>query len=135
MARKTYPYIKKFVRTHSLNGNHGMNWPVYRYSEVLLFLAESLNEQGKTAEAATFMNQVRKRAGLAETTASTQAAFRTALMNERRWELAFENKRWHDLVRTDTFKERIIAKGKRLQRILLHIIMREDIRCVVTHSQ
>jgi hypothetical protein len=109
---KTYPYIKKFVRTHALNGNHGMNWPIFRYSEVLLFLAEALNEQGKTAEAAPFMNQVRKRAGLAETTASTQAAFRTALMNERRWELAFENKRWHDLVRTDTFKERITAKGK-----------------------
>ena len=109
---KTYPYIKKFVRTHALNGNHGMNWPIFRYSEVLLFMAEALNEQGKTAEAATFMNQVRKRAGLAETTASTQAAFRTALMKERRLELAFENKRWHDLVRTDTFKEVIAAKGK-----------------------
>jgi hypothetical protein len=98
---KTYPYIKKFVRTHSLNGNHGMNWPIFRYSEVLLFMAEALNEQGKTAEAATFMNQVRKRAGLAETTASTQAAFRTALMKERRLELAFENKRWHCLLQTN----------------------------------
>ena len=112
---KTYPYIKKFVRPHSLNGNHGMNWPIFRYSEVLLFLAEALNEQGKTAEAAPFMNQVRKRAGLAETTATTQAAFRTALMKERRMELAFENKRWHDLVRTDTFKEVITAKGNRIK--------------------
>ena len=50
-----------------------------------------------------------------ETTASTQAAFRTALMNECRWELAFENKRWHDLVRTDTFKERITAKGNAIK--------------------
>jgi len=112
---KTYPVIKKYVRPHALNGNHGMNWPIFRYSEVLLFLAEALNEQGKTAEAATFMNQVRKRAGLAETTASTQAAFRTALMNERRVELAFENKRWHDLVRTDTFKEVIAAYGARIK--------------------
>jgi hypothetical protein len=112
---KTYPVIKKYVRPHALNGNHGMNWPIFRYSEVLLFLAEALNEQGKTAEAATFMNQVRKRAGLAETTASTQAAFRTALMNERRVELAFENKRWHDLVRTDTFKEVISAYGARIK--------------------
>jgi len=39
-----------------------MNWPIFRYSEVLLFLAEALNEQGKTAEAAPFMNQVRKAA-------------------------------------------------------------------------
>ena len=112
---KTYPVIKKYVRPHSLNGNHGMNWPIFRYSEVLLFLAEALNEQGKTAEAATFMNQVRKRAGLAPTTAEAQAAFRTALMNERRVELAFENKRWHDLVRTDTFKEVIAAYGARIK--------------------
>lgn len=112
---KTYPIIKKFMKPHSLNNNHGMNWPVYRYSEVLLFLAEALNEQAKTAEAATFMNQVRKRAGLAETTASSQADFRTALMQERRVELAFENKRWHDLARTDTFKSVITAYGAEIK--------------------
>ena len=61
------------------------------------------------------MNQVRKRAGLAETTASNQADFRTALMKERRVELAFENKRWHDLQRTDTFKETIAAYGARIK--------------------
>lgn len=112
---KTYPIIKKFMKTHSLNGNHGMNWPVYRYSEVLLFLAEALNEQGKTADAATYMNLVRKRAGLAETTAADQASFREALMKERRVELAFENKRWHDLVRTDTYKAVITARGAEIK--------------------
>lgn len=112
---KTYPIIKKFMKTHALNNNHGMNWPVYRYAEVLLFLAEALNEQGKTAEAAAFMNAVRKRAGLAETTAADQASFRTALRKERRSELAFENKRWHDLVRTDTFKEVITAYGSEIK--------------------
>lgn len=112
---KTYPIIKKYMKTHSLNANHGMNWPVYRYSEVLLFLAEALNEQGKTAEAATFMNQVRKRAGLDGTTATTQSDLRTALMKERRVELAFENKRWHDLTRTDTFKSVITAYGAEIK--------------------
>jgi len=112
---KTYPIIKKYMKTHALNGNHGMNWPVYRYSEVLLFLAEALNEQGKTAEAATYMNMVRKRAGLGETTAADQASFRTALMKERRVELAFENKRWHDLVRTDTYKSVITAYGAEIK--------------------
>ncbi|MCZ2473896.1 RagB/SusD family nutrient uptake outer membrane protein [Aquirufa ecclesiirivi] len=113
---KTYPIIKKYMKTHSLNGNHGMNWPVYRYSEVLLFLAEALNEQGKTAEAATYMNMVRKRAGLANTTATSQADFRTALIKERRVELAFENKRWHDLVRTDTYKAVITARGEAIKK-------------------
>ncbi|MFL0162975.1 RagB/SusD family nutrient uptake outer membrane protein [Aquirufa salirivi] len=113
---KTYPIIKKYMKTHSLNGNHGMNWPVYRYSEVLLFLAEALNEQGKTAEAATYLNMVRKRAGLANSTATSQADFRTALMQERRVELAFENKRWHDLVRTDTYKAVITARGEAIKK-------------------
>ncbi|MCZ2472427.1 RagB/SusD family nutrient uptake outer membrane protein [Aquirufa ecclesiirivi] len=113
---KTYPIIKKYMKTHSLNGNHGMNWPVYRYSEVLLFLAEALNEQGKTAEAATYMNMVRKRAGLPNTTATSQADFRTALIKERRVELAFENKRWHDLVRTDTYKAVITARGEAIKK-------------------
>jgi hypothetical protein len=74
-----------------------------------------LNEQGKTGEAAPFMNSVRKRAGLAETTATDQASFRIALMRERRSELAFENKRWHDLVRTDTFKPVITAYGAEIK--------------------
>src|SRR5690606_24108135 len=59
-----YPYIKKYAKKHSLNNNHGMDWPVYRYSEVLLFLAEALNEQGKAGEAAPYINEVRARAGL-----------------------------------------------------------------------
>jgi len=114
VANKVFPYIKKFVRPHALHTNHGMNFPVYRYSEVLLLLAEALNEQGKTAEAATYLNQVRTRAGLAATTASSQADFRTAVMNERRIELAFECKRWFDLVRTGTALTTIAAHGKRI---------------------
>ncbi|UFH56983.1 RagB/SusD family nutrient uptake outer membrane protein [Spirosoma sp. KNUC1025] len=114
-ADKTYPYIKKYARQHSLNQNTGQNWPVYRYAEVLLFMAESLNEQGKTAEAATYLNQVRARAGLAATTASSQADMREAIFKERRVELAFENKRWFDLTRTGRVKEIIGAYGAKVK--------------------
>lgn len=110
---KTYPYIKKFSKKHALHGNHGMNFPIYRYSETLLFLAEALNEQGKSAEAVGYLNRVRNRAGLGNTTASSQADLREAIMQERRVELAFENKRWHDLTRTDTYIEVITAYGNR----------------------
>ncbi|MGV3557874.1 RagB/SusD family nutrient uptake outer membrane protein [Larkinella arboricola] len=110
-ADKRFPYIKKYARTHSLHGNTGQNWPVYRYAEVLLFLAESLNEQGKTGEAATYLNQVRARAGLAPTTATSQTTMREAIFKERRVELAFENKRWFDLTRTGRVKEIITAYG------------------------
>lgn len=109
-ADKTYPYIKKYAKEHSLHGNHGMNWPIYRYSEVLLFLAEALNEQGETAEAAIYLNQVRTRAGLGE----AQGDLEEAIFRERRVELAFENKRWFDLVRTGRAIETITAYGNRI---------------------
>ena len=112
---KRYPYIKKYARPHALHNNTGQNWPVYRYAEVLLFLAESLNEQGKTTDAATYLNQVRTRAGLAATTATSQATMREAIFKERRVELAFENKRWFDLTRTGRVKEIIGAYGAKVK--------------------
>ncbi|MEA1851142.1 MULTISPECIES: RagB/SusD family nutrient uptake outer membrane protein [Chryseobacterium] len=83
-----------------------------RYSEVLLMKAEALNETGQTNNAATYLNQVRSRAGLANTTATTQAAMRTAIWNERRLELAFEHDRWFDLVRTGQAQAAMAANGK-----------------------
>ena len=105
-----YPYIKKFAEPHSLHRNHGMNWPIYRYSEVLLFLAEALHEQGKSGEAAVFLNEVRSRAGLGDATGDLGEA----IFQERRVELAFENKRWFDLVRTGRAIDVITAHGQRV---------------------
>lgn len=106
---KVYPYIKKFAKTHSLHNNHGTNWPIYRYSEVLLFLAEALNEQGK--DGSLYLNMVRKRAGLGD----AQGDMREAIYQERRVELAFENKRWFDLVRTGRAVQVITAYGARIK--------------------
>lgn len=105
-----YPYIKKFARPHSLHGNHGMNWPIYRYSEVLLFLAEAKAEQGKIGEAAVYLNMVRNRAGLGDYSGDIIEA----IYHERWVELAFENKRWHDLVRTGRAVEIMTAFGNRV---------------------
>ncbi|EKC56197.1 RagB/SusD domain protein, partial [human gut metagenome] len=96
----SYPYIKKYCHAHTQSGKTGDNWPVYRYAEVLLFIAEALNEQGKTEEALVYLNRVRSRALLPVSSASTQSDVREAIIKERRVELAFENKRWLDLVRT-----------------------------------
>ena len=114
-ANKTFPYAKKYAKPHSLHNNHGMNWPIYRYSEVLLFLAEALIEENKLTEAVPFLNQVRTRAGLANTTAATQSALRDAVYQERRVELAFESKRLHDLVRTGRLATVIKAYGDRVK--------------------
>ncbi|MBC7920718.1 MAG: RagB/SusD family nutrient uptake outer membrane protein, partial [Ferruginibacter sp.] len=110
-ANKVYPYIKKFAAPHAVHNVTGNNWPVYRYAEVLLFLAEALNEQGKAGEAAIYLNQVRTRAGLA----NASGDLRNAIYQERRVELAFENKRWFDLVRTDRVVAVITAYGNRVK--------------------
>lgn len=63
-----------------------------RYADVLLSMAEAINEQtGPTAEAYGFVNQVRARANvLPLTPALSQAQFRDSLSLERRYELALE---------------------------------------------
>ncbi|NJO25475.1 MAG: RagB/SusD family nutrient uptake outer membrane protein, partial [Bacteroidia bacterium] len=110
---KTYPFIKKYMHPHAQFGITNNNWPVYRYAETLLLLAEALNEQGKSTEALTYLNQVRNRAGLGNVTST--AGLKDVIMNERRVELAFENKRWLDLVRTGTAVSVITAYGQRVK--------------------
>lgn len=97
------PFINKYRYPHTITGRSDNNWPVLRYSDVLLMLAESINEAtGPDAESLGYLNQVRKRAGLADLTGLTKDTFRTAVLKERRVELAFENHRWFDLQRTNT---------------------------------
>lgn len=112
---KVYPYIKKFAKPHAIHGNTGNNWPVYRYAEVLLALAEAINEQGRPGEADDYLNMVRNRAGLGNTMASSQSDLREAIFKERRVELAFENKRWFDIVRTGRIQEIIVPHGEKIK--------------------
>ena len=98
------------------------NQVIFRYAEVLLIAAEAGNEIGRTDEAATYVNQVRARAraggeinevgtgygsyGPGPVPADAppgmgKDAFRTLVLEERRIELAFEFKRWFDIVRRD----------------------------------
>lgn len=97
------PYIKKYAHAHAVYGRTNDNWPVLRYADVLLMLAEAMNEQsGPTADAYSYLNQVRVRAGLEGVENLDKDAFRDRVLHERRVELAFENWRWFDLKRTKT---------------------------------
>ena len=59
------PYIKKYDHPHAIYGRTDDDWPVLRYSDVLLMLAEAINETtGPTSDAFSYLNQVRQRAGL-----------------------------------------------------------------------
>lgn len=114
-GKRSYPYIKKYLHPHSLENNTDDNFPVYRYSDALLALAEVLNEQGQSAEALTYLNPVRLRAGLAASTETDQASLRDIIAHERRSEFAFENKRWLDLVRTGNAIEVMTQNGEYLK--------------------
>jgi hypothetical protein len=110
------PYIKKYLHAPlpAVTGSSN-NFPIYRYSDALLLLAEALNEQGKSAAALVPLNKVRKRAGLADVTTTDQNALRTIIFHERRVELAFENHRWTDLLRIGKAIEVINAFGPKIK--------------------
>lgn len=97
--------VRKFLVPLSISptyDNSPLNFPVLRYSDVLLMKAEALNELGQTAQAETPLNAVRNRAGLDNITSGlSQAAFREVVLKERRIELAFEGHRWFDLIRVN----------------------------------
>lgn len=101
-------YIKKYLDLPGATGDEGNSFPVLRYAEVLLLLAEAKNEIAYDPSSATgspfyYLNLVRDRAGLTARTAAdltSQDNFRDAIFHERRVELAFENDRWFDLVRS-----------------------------------
>ena len=102
----------------ALQGNQGanskINFPVIRYSEVLLLYAEALNELsgGPTQDAYAAINIVRGRAYRSYTGNGSygshvhdlpagldQSDFRDSVFNERRREFIQESQRWFDLVR------------------------------------
>lgn len=111
------PYVKKY--DHDVDPDFATtpdNWPIYRYADVLLLLAEAINEQSyNTGVPFTNLNEIRSRANLPDlspTDLPDQGAFRNAIAHERRVELAFENHRWFDLLRTGKAIEVMAAYGQ-----------------------
>jgi|HigsolmetaAR201D_1030396.scaffolds.fasta_scaffold01254_4 SusD family. len=105
--------VRKFLVTKTESPEYDtnpLNFPVLRFSDILLLWAEALNEVGRTSEAQAIatdihtggpLNRVRLRAGLGNVTGLNQADLREKIRKERRMELAFEGHRWFDLIRYD----------------------------------
>lgn len=93
-------YTKASARSEfGKNGNSWENIKIIRYADVILMAAEAANELGMTPEAINLVNQIRLRAGLSVTAASSQSDVRNTIKHERRTEFAMEESRFYDLVR------------------------------------
>lgn len=100
-------FCNKFIQTSMTTEYDAENdWPVIRLGDVILLYAEIVNElSGPTGEALKYLNMIRERAGVpvyADGELASKYAFRQAVRNERRLELAMENQRFFDLLRWNT---------------------------------
>lgn len=93
-------YLRKYIdpAIDAQYVKQSVTWRFFRYAEILLNYAEACIELGQDAEARTYINKVRHRAGQPDVTESGNA-LRQRYRNERRIELCFEDHRFFDVRR------------------------------------
>lgn len=119
-----YYLYRKFVAEGASefpNREYGpIDYPLIRYADVVLMLAEAINEQRFDAEAVDLVNSVRNRAGVAplQTTDATKPTYvsgqdnlRERIRNERRWEFPIEGINPYDEIRWRTLKDKVCFTG------------------------
>jgi len=94
----------------------GNDMVIFRYADILLTLAEVINEQnGPTSEAIDYVEQIRSRADLPNTipvaATASKEAFRDYILDERGRELFCESHRRRDLIRHGKFISTAHAMG------------------------
>jgi hypothetical protein len=114
-------FIKYVTDLSTPRRTYPVNFPLIRYSEVLLIYAEALNEENSTPPEAAYeaINQVRRRAfgelpytqpsikSGVDLSGLDRASFRKAIQDERLFEFVQEGKRWFDLVRWGILEEAV----------------------------
>ena len=120
-TKKVFHYlVRKFVSEgaeHLDRSYSPIDVPLIRYADVLLSLAEALNEQGKTNEAVMYVNMVRERVGIAALNSNTytqvkgQDDLRDRIRREKRWELACEGTLYFDELRWGTWYDVKLYEG------------------------
>jgi hypothetical protein len=101
--------IKYGVDPSQVGSSSGVDIPVYRLADVILCLAEAINNQGgPTTEAVSLVNQIRNRVGLADLTSDKYSSiqiFNSTILLERGHELYDEGFRRQDLIRHGKYIE------------------------------
>ncbi len=111
----------KYITPTAFFGDSKANWKVIRYGDVVLMLAEALNENNKSGEAITWLNLIRSRAGVSTYTSMNQSDLRDSIYLERRRELSFEGQRWFDLIRTGLAYQTLQSLGMKDYMVLFPI--------------
>ena len=101
-SSQTLYYCRKFLDESFTCGDYDIRqdvpWRYIRYAEVLLNYAEACIELGQDAEARTYINMIRKRAGLPDVTESG-TALRDRYRHEKYIEMMYEEQRFFDVRR------------------------------------
>ncbi|MEG1585871.1 MAG: RagB/SusD family nutrient uptake outer membrane protein [Bacteroidales bacterium] len=89
--------------------NTPINFPIIRYADVLLMLAEAENEvhQAPTQRAIDCLNQVRVRAKVPAVNGTDYESFKNLIKDERGRELCFEALRKYDLIRWNDYRSQM----------------------------
>ncbi|GAC1301665.1 MAG: RagB/SusD family nutrient uptake outer membrane protein [Mucilaginibacter sp.] len=121
-TQKLYPTLIKFLdplRPDKTTFEGSRDFLAFRLAETYLIAGEALMMQGKTTEAAQYINTVRLRSARTSTNPVDAASYQAAMLitpgqlnidfilDERARELLGEQLRWFDLVRTHKLIERV----------------------------
>ncbi len=99
----------KFYPALPLDGGGASNdFPIYRYADVLLMMAECHTRLGNPGAAKPYMDQIRERAGLGAMAANPTL---TDIYNERGFELNWEGHRRQDMIRFGTYLQPNLFRG------------------------
>ena len=102
-SNKVWKYGGQFpdqMTTRPAGSNASANFIVYRLADLYLMKAEALSQLEQFEEAQIYLNLIRERANMNLLTLSDDIqTFENAILEERAKELAFEGKRWFDLLR------------------------------------
>ncbi len=119
-------YLERGPGAASAKGT-GINWPMLRYSDVILMHAEAENElNGPTALAQESLKRVRRRAfdevdweemvdNYVTSVSGSKEDFLAAMVNERAWEFGGEMIRKYELIRWGIYSEKMAETVENLK--------------------
>lgn len=105
IARACAKFRREYEADKKDKNSTAINFPILRYSDVLLMLAEAENELNGPDNAYQYLNAVRERAGASAVSGLSKDDFRQMVKDERGRELCFEYTRHFDLIRWGEFVE------------------------------